>query len=402
MPSAASRPSEIVVPKSQTMWLLEYPDRIVDSTQAQDEVLHSYYNFLSERDTTFPIGTVHKHLARNLPPLIPGVQEEVHGAIDATFGKDTEGWKTLNLWDAWIGIVPRVTNRIMVGKDVCRDQEFLRYQVAFADDVVRNSFFLNMFPKVLHPIVGRLVTLPNWWHWRKATNIVKPMIQKRLHDMARKQAGDPNYDDWKPAEDLVTWLIRQSYADGTAHELSVDKISKWLLPVEFAAIHTTVLTAHCLMLDLLCSDPERGYLDTLRDETIRVLADEGGNWTKNGLARLYRTDSAIRESQRYSHFATALVHRKVVVKEGITHPQEGWHAPYGSLFMLNLANIHHDPDLYEEPENYNPWRFSSIREEYDARSPEKKDPEEGLRVKKLGMVTTSDKHMAFGHGRHAW
>ncbi len=201
----------------------------------------------------------------------------------------------------------------------------------------------------------------------------------------------------------MTWLIRQARTEGRASELSVETISKWLLPVEFAAIHTTVLTGHSLILDLLSSDPARGFLQGLQEETGRVFAEQGGNWTKSGLSRLYRTDSAIRESQRFSHgFATALVHRKVMAKEGITHPTEGWSLPQGSLLMLHLANLHHDPQLYDNPEDFDAYRFSRIREEYDARPQEKKDPEEGLKIKKLGMVTTSDKHLAFGHGRHAW
>ncbi len=172
------------------MWLLECPDRAVAAIEAHNEVLHSHYNFLGMGDTTFPISTVHKHLARQLPPLLPGIQEEVHHAVDTVFGRDTESWKTLNLWDAWIGLVPQITNRILVGKQVCRDPEFLRCQVAFADDVVRNGFFLTMVPKILHPIFGRLVTLPNWWHWKKATDVLRPVIERQLRDMALKRGGE--------------------------------------------------------------------------------------------------------------------------------------------------------------------------------------------------------------------
>ncbi len=383
------------------MWLLEFPDRVVSSAEAQDDVLNSYYNFLGMMDNAFAISTVHKHLARHLPQLIPGVQEEVANAIDKTFGEDTENWKSLNLWEAWLGLIPQITNRILVGKEICRDPEFLRCQVGFADDVVRNGFFLSMVPKILHPVVGRLAALPNWLHWRKSKKIAGPMIEKRLEDLAKKASGDPEYQDWEPAQDMVTWLILQAQIDGKAPP-SVDSVSKWLLPVEFAAIHTTVLTGHSLLLDLLCADPSRRYLDEIREETANVLAEENGSWTKQGLSRLYKTDSAIKESQRYSHFASSLVHRKVVAKDGITHKGEGWHAPQGAMLMLNLGGLHHDPDIYDNPEDFDAFRFARAREEYEARPQDQKDPDEGLRIKKLGMVTTSDHHLAFGHGRHAW
>ncbi|KAK3316217.1 cytochrome P450 [Apodospora peruviana] len=403
VPHAPSRIPEIVVARSQTAWLLELPDRTLSAKEAHRTVLYNDYQFFF-LDDGFPIRTVHKHLARNIVGVIPGVQEEIQLAIDDVFGTDTENWKSINLWEAWLGIVPRVTNRILISAPTCRNKEFLKGQVGFADDIVRNSFILNIFPRVLHPIVARLVTTSNWWHWRTSFKIAKPVIEQRLHDMARKAAGDPKYDSYEPEEDLVTWLIRQAYAEGLTEELNAEMISKRLLPVEFAAIHTTVITGHTLMLDLLSTDPAQKLLDILRDETSTVFREEGKkHWTKTSLSKLHRIDSAIKESMRLSHFATALTHRKVIAKEGITNPEEGWHAPYGSLLMINLAGTHHDPDIYENPDKYDAFRFSRAREAYDVQQggDEKKNLEEAMQSKRQGMVTTSDTFLPFSHGRHA-
>lgn len=381
------------------MWLLEQPDKVLSTHDAHDDVLYNYYNFLGT-DSHFPISVMHKHLARNLIGLIPGVQEEVHAVLDDVFGTDTGEWTELNLWDAWLGIVPRVTNRILVGAPTCRDQTFLGSLVKFADTVVTNSFILNMFPKILHPIVGRAVCLPNWKHWRRAANVVLPVIRKRLDDMMRKDRGDEGYEDWEPEESFITWLIRQALVEEKTAELDPEMISKRLLPVEFAAIHTTVITGHFLLIDLLTSDSS--VLEAIREETSRVLGEEGGRWTKEGLSRLFRTDSAIRESQRLSNFATSLTKRKVVAPDGVTNQAEGWTAPYGAFLSLNLAGVHHDGDIYDRPLEYDAFRYSRVRMEYNDRPAEKKEPEEALKVAKLGMVTTSDSHLAFGHGRHAW
>ncbi len=404
VPSAASRPQEIVVPRSQTAWMLELPDRVLSTHHAHNDVLYSEYNFLGRAfaDDVFHTRVIHRNLARHLSELIPSVEEEVNAAVEAVCGTDTENWKSINLWEAWLGIVPRVTNRMLVGKPVCNNDEFLKSMVHIADQVITNSFLLNLFPKILHPIVGRLAMIPNWRLWRKAHRIIEPVIAERLRDIARKDAGDPAYQDWELPQDFITWDICMAKAEGNAFELDPTSISKRLLPVEFAAIHTTVITGHFLMLDLLSSDQSRGYIDAVREETTRVLREEGGHWTKNGLARLFRTDSAIRESMRVSNFATSLVKRKVIAKEGITNSGEGWHVPYGSFLMLNLGGIHHDPDLYESPDEYDAFRFSRVREEYEERPSEAKSAEEGVAVKRLGMVTTSDTHLAFGHGRHAW
>lgn len=349
---------------------------------------------------------IHKFLARNLPALIPGLDQEVAHSVDASFGAGTtsDEYTEVNIWNAWLGIVPQVTNRMLVGPDICRNEEFNKSMVAFVDAFVLNCFILNMIPKLLHPIFGRLVTIPNWWYWRKAAKHSIPVIEKRLRDFARKEAGDPAYDSWTPPEDFITWTIRLAMAEGATAELDPYTISKRLLPIQFAAIHTTVLTGHGVLLDLLSSDPASGFLEGLREEASRVLAEDGdgGRWTKNALARLYRLDSAIRESQRVSNFSATLVERKVVAPEGLTNPAEGWHVPQGAYITFNLQGLHHDPDLYERPDEYDAFRFSRPREAYEALPAQKKDPEEGLRLKKLGMVTTGDAHLAFGHGRHAW
>ncbi|KAL2135049.1 hypothetical protein VTI74DRAFT_9969 [Chaetomium olivicolor] len=403
VPSAPSRAQEIVVPRSQTAWMLEQPDGILSTKEAHRDTLYNDYQFLGV-DDQFPIQTIHKHLARNIVGLIPGLQEEVHGAIDATFGTDTARWTSLNLWDAWLGIVPRVTNRIIVGAPLCRNKQFLAAQVAFADDVVRNSFVFNMFPRIFQPLVAPLFVLSNRWHWRRSYREAKPVLEQRLYDMARKASEvDPKYEDWKPPEDMVTWLIRQAKAEGLGEELNAEMLSKRILPVEFAAIHTTVMTGFNLLLDLFSSDPALGYLDTIREETARVFAEESGTWTKQGLSRLHRTDSAIKESMRLSHFARALTHRKVVASEGVTNSAEGWHAPYGAFLMLDLAGTHRDPELYPDPDKYDAWRFSREREEYEAKmeNGEGTDAEEAMRIKRLGMVTTSAEYLPFSHGRHA-
>ncbi|KAK4242428.1 cytochrome P450 [Achaetomium macrosporum] len=408
-PSAPGRPQEIVVPRSQTAWMLEQPDRVLSTKEAHRDALFNDYQFFG-CDDQFPIRTIHKHLARNIVGLIPGVQEEVHGAIDATFGKDTENWKSLNLWEAWLGVVPRVTNRMIVGTQLCRNQEFLDSQVAFADDVVQNGFIFQLFPRIFLPLVAPFFVLRNWWHWRKSYLHARPLIEKRLRDMVHNKGSDV-----EPPEDLVTWLIRQAQAEGLSSELDPEMLSKRILPIEFAAIHTTVMTGFNLLLDLLSSDQALAHLETIREETTRVSAEEaggnvggGGVWTKQTLSRLHRTDSAIKESMRRSHFATALTHRKVVAPEGVTNPVEGWHAPYGAFLMLDLAGTHRDPELYENPDRYDPWRFSREREAYeeeargrgggDSRSDA---AEAALRIKRLGMVTTSPEYLPFSHGRHA-
>ncbi|CAG2016464.1 unnamed protein product [Fusarium graminearum] len=416
-PSPISRPPDVILPRSQIPWMMNQPDHILSAAHAHDKILHTEYNFLGKEllKDTFAQRVMHKYLARHLSSLVPAVQDEVKSSVkDAVEAKikaaaekdpsnvDDQGYAKVNIWDLWLAIVPRVTNRLLVGDPICRDPIFIDSMVRFTDDVVRNSFLLHAFPQVLHPIVGRLITIPNYLHWRAATRRVLPTIEKRIEDMRRKEAGDPEMKSWTPPEDYITWHIRLAMAEENSFELNPYVISKRLLPINFAAIHTTVLTGQSWMLDLWSLPASERALDTIRDE-LETNKPVDGPWTKQNLASLMRLDSSFRESQRLSNFAANLVERQVIAPEGLHNPDYGWTLPRGAFVTVNLQGTHHDEDIYKDAMKYFPWRYSNPRETWEMKSAEEKkeNEEEGKRIRGLGMVTTSDIHLAFGHGRHA-
>lgn len=155
------------------------------------------------------------------------------------------------------------------------------------------------------------------------------------------------------------------------------------------------------MFDLFSSPQSAEYVPALREELIRVYREEGNQWTNNGLSRLYRVDSAIRESMRISSlFSTGLL-RKVVAPQGVVNQAEGYTIPKDTHVSVDVWNIHHDPEYYPEPSKYDALRFSQPREEYEALATEAKSSATTLKMKNLSVVTTGDKFLGFAHGRHA-
>jgi cytochrome P450 len=53
--------------------------------------------------------------------------------------------------------------------------------------------------------------------------------------------------------------------------------------------------------------------------------------------------------------------------------------------------VHQDPDIYEQPEKFYPFRFSKVRT-----GPDGKDANPTL-----SFVSTSSTYLPFGHGKHA-
>lgn len=68
---------------------------------------------------------------------------------------------------------------------------------------------------------------------------------------------------------------------------------------------------------------------------------------------------------------------------------DGTFIPEGTFVGTAVLCMQHDPDFYEDPDTFNPWRFSDARErEGDSH--------------KHAFVNTSIEYHTFGHGRHAW
>lgn len=68
---------------------------------------------------------------------------------------------------------------------------------------------------------------------------------------------------------------------------------------------------------------------------------------------------------------------------------DGTFVPKGSMISVAARAIHTDPEFYDNPEVFDPWRFANMR------------TEEGEELKHQLVATAAD-YVPFGHGRHAW
>ena len=343
---------------------------------------------------------VHKYLPRRLKEIVAPMQDELENAIDESWGSDTKAWKELTVWENLMFVISHITNRMFVGLPLCRNEDYLKNMSGFAMDIMATITVLSFMPNWLKPVIGPLVSIPNRRHWSATTKYTYPLINERKANMKRKR-DDPRFE-WEEPNDYVTWHIALATAENRQDELDTDIISRRLMPINFAAIHTTVLTATNVLFDLISSDPASGFLEGIREEAERVLAEEGGHWTKAGMGKLHRADSAVRESMRVSNFMSRNLIRKVLPEDGITNKAEGWHAPKGTFIGTNMHSVLHDPEIYTSPDNYDAFRFSRAQEEEpEANSHVNGSAEKGTHLKNLDLINTSDTFMSFSHGRHA-
>lgn len=172
-------------------------------------------------------------------------------------------------------------------------------------------------------------------------------------------------------------------------------ISKRLAVLTFAAIQSSAITLTNLVFDIASSPFASVFLHEMRDEVDNVLGLDNGSWTKTSISKMFKVDSALRESMRLCGFVSRGVSKMVIHPDGVTLP-DGTHVPCGVRVGVSAYSIHHDEAIYPGAHLYDAFRFS----ESGTRITEDK-PATGSR-KTTPLVMTSSSFMAFSHGRHSW
>jgi hypothetical protein len=113
---------EVVLPRSDVPWLLSQPDNILNANVVQKEFIASEYTILHEEllKQTTENQVVRRELTRRIATLTAEINDELQASFDDQWGKDTENWKKVNVYDTIAMIVARTTNRIFVGLPLCK------------------------------------------------------------------------------------------------------------------------------------------------------------------------------------------------------------------------------------------------------------------------------------------
>lgn len=278
------------------------------------------------------------------------------------------------------------------------DDGFLEVANTITDLLGSAGNVIRKFPAILHPVIAFFSTMRLRYHSYKCTKIMKPEIERRKRELFRAST-DRDYK-YEPPNDFLTWSIQSAIASQPSIESQPHILAARLAIVNFAANHSSTITATQALFDIFRPDSAQTHTDLLRDEATRVLAHEGGQWTKAAVGRLVRTDSAIRESQRMSSFDMHVGGRIVAAPDGIRLPN-GTLLPQGSKIATPSHSIHFDATIYPAPTEYNLLRFSGPSTDQTPKSRNESSNDSSKTKAALSMVNTSPEFLAFGHGRHA-
>ena len=233
--------------------------------------------------------------------------------------------------------------------------------------------------------------------WVKYVRKVVPPVVKAREEAART---DPEYE--KP-NDFIQWL----YEDTAANEKSsttVDDLGVHPLFATMAAVHTTTMNL-VNVVHHLAWYPE--YTAELREEVDRVWDENGGNINNGNTAKLDKLDSYIMEASRHGNFKRSKLPPPIYIIEhtdrpsvnidrNITSPSgftfsSGLHLPQGTSFALDVTGQEMDPVLWGNPYLFQPFRFSTMRAEAEAKG-----------ERKIWFTSTNPATaMQFGYGKHS-
>jgi sterol 14-demethylase len=161
----------------------------------------------------------------------------------------------------------------------------------------------------------------------------------------RRRSGDDTHEDF-----LGTLM---AYRDEQGRPLPDTVITGLLLTLLFAGQHTSaVLAAWCGIL----LHQHRQYLAPVHDEREREVGDAA--LTYESLRRLVVLERAIKETERMRPPLIMLM-RSVLQPLRVN----GYELPAGSLAVASPAVSHRMPEIYTQPELFDPDRFAAGREE---------------------------------------
>ncbi|KAF4628186.1 hypothetical protein G7Y89_g9967 [Cudoniella acicularis] len=365
----------VVIPNKYVDELRNLPDEQLSSIQALIANLVGKYSASDLLlESNLHTRVLQTKITPNLPNFVSAMKEELDYAASIAVPECSvlEHWEKVEIYEILLQFVARISARIFVGPQLCRNEEWLETSIKYAEQATVTVMILRAFPKFMHPIVAPF--LPSFWRTKswvaKGKRILTPIIRER-------QAAEKNDPSYKKPTDFLQGMID----DADENDNVPEKLAHRELIMGLASVHTTAMAAAHFLYDL-CAYPE--YVALLREELLAVLKEDDG-WQKTTVNKLRKMDSFLKESQRLNP-ASLLGFHRIVQNEAITL-SDGKVLTPGTHVCLASYEISRDPGVIPN-QNFDGLRYYELR----------KNPDED---KKLQYAMTDKNHLHFGHGRFA-
>ncbi|KAI1074411.1 cytochrome P450 [Whalleya microplaca] len=315
---------------------------------------------------------VRKHVAKLYAKVTKTLSDETRFAVCINMG-DSLDWREMKMKDPVLDIVCRITSRVFLGDQLCRNEYWLQILKKYAVEVFIASAKLNAYPRPMRKLMNWI--LPECKTIRaereEARRIIAPTIYQRKEiKKAAIAAGQkpPRFND------ALDWLEEESEARGVDYDAAT-----FQLAISLVAVHTTADLLHQAIIDL-AQHPES--MQKVREEIISVIRAEG--WVNTALSNMKLVDSVLKETQRMKPVDIVLLRRKVLKDVKLSN---GLILKKGMRTWVEKSQMA-DPAVYDNPDEWDATRFLKLRSQPGTQA-------------RAQLVSTSNDHYGFGYADHS-
>ncbi|KAK4442220.1 putative cytochrome p450 protein, partial [Podospora aff. communis PSN243] len=310
--------------------------------------------------------------------LYPVLEAESAAVIDEKLPR-TKEWQPANLYPILAYIIARLAAKTTGSAELSRNDEWLGIMIGVTQTSMAAAHALR-------------ASWPWWTRW--AARYVFPPVKKVLADRARaaeilrpileERVATLHADNEKNTKpnDGIQWLVEYYHARGKGALLTPELLAQNQLFYAMAAIHSSTAILLSILYDLI--DERYAHVKTELLDEIRDVHKEFGSWSRQAVSKLVKLDSFMKESQRLHYVGHARVTRAAKVPYTF---KDGLHLPQGTMVQFLHSGPQTDPEFFEDPETFDPWRFLKKRQEGDPN--------------KFQFASLSEVETTFGAGFHA-
>jgi hypothetical protein len=151
---------------SQIDWLLAQSKNVLSQTEVNRRFLEADHTFLHKNNIlgpdrpeavwehlhhVFHPEVIKNQLSQKLDSFSHDLVDELHASLADNWGTDVDEWREVRVYDTMLDVISRLSTRVFVGKELCRDKGFMKAASSFNQNVVISAAALNLLPGFLRP-----------------------------------------------------------------------------------------------------------------------------------------------------------------------------------------------------------------------------------------------------------
>ncbi|KAI0013580.1 cytochrome P450 [Xylariaceae sp. FL0662B] len=292
-------------------------------------------------------------LTRSLPTRIWAHQDSAARACERALGLSSD-WKSFRMYWTLQDLISTTNAAGLVGPALGTNPRWTTAIQSFVLAIVFAIATSSLPPRFLRPLVTLFVFLPAWglyWYMRW---LLLPMVREDMNEYvtAAQDNGKNEIIQAEPHKKFpfTAWLLNRYPPD----ERKAANIGHDYVVASFESTSATSATFYFIMAELV---QRPGVVEELREELSRVMVD--GRLPQTQLSELEKMDSFMRECSRWNPFGHMALFRRLCAPVKLSVGPE---LPAGTLIAVDVHEVPRSEELWETPEEFDPWRFLKLRQ----------------------------------------